>query len=341
MGRTDNGRNSYKKKNYYNLQDGDAVFRIIPPLGELKELTDLGELPASNSWNRFHAVHFGYKNAEGKSRPFESPLVVKTDKTTKVKTVEVPDAALERIEDLKAKLEKAKSEGNSALEAKLHSLVGFMGVYSVDKNYHMNVVDLNGNIGTLKIRHKAKLALDDEIKRLEADNVDPLSADNGRFFRFTRTGSGNDTGFKVSVYTEKLDVPGVGKVDREVVSKLTTDVLSRLKTEASDLDAIATKLTSEEVAQIVATSDLLTGKSPAINEFIDARWKAKRTAPAAETAPSRTAAATTKTTTAATPAPTAAPAAETAFAAQAKTQAKAVEELSDEEFFKAIDVKTA
>jgi hypothetical protein len=257
------GKKQYKKKNRYKQEDGDVVFRILPqPKGK--------NAKRSGDWSKYHSVQFGYKNSEGKARPFESPQVKKD------KVVLVADAALDRINDLKAKLEVARSENNGPLIAKLNTLIGFKGVYSVDNNHHMNVIGLDNNIGGLKIRYKAKLALDEEIKKLRAQGIDPLSLEDGRFFVFTRTGTSNDTAFKVSVYTESLDVPGIGKVDRQVVHKVTPEILLRLEEEGFDLDDIAPKLTAEEVAKIVATSDLLTGRSPACDEFFDARWKARR-----------------------------------------------------------------
>lgn len=260
------GTSGYKKKNHFKLKDGDSIFRILPPLGDLAE---------KGVWSRFYAVHFGYKNAEGKFRTFVSPEVSKYDKETKTRTIEVRDAALDRLNDLKEKLEDAKAKNNGPLSTKLNTLVGFKGVYSLDKNHHMNVVALDGTIGELKIRHKAKLALDTEINKLRSQGIDPLSLDNGRFFVFTRTGNGNDTGFKVTVYTEELDVPGVGLVSRPIVSKVGADILGRLDSEAFDLDTLFAQPTAEEVAKIVAESDLLTGKSAGVDRYIDAPWNAK------------------------------------------------------------------
>lgn len=297
------GKNSFAKKNYFSQKDGDVVYRIIPAQSQF---TNNGR-----DWLKYHSVVFGYKNTEGKVRPFES-VQVKRDGV-----VTVEDPAVKRIEDLKQKLAKAKEEKNDSLVAKLNTLVGFGGTYSVDNNYHMNVIDLQGNIGVLKIRKSAKDLLDIEIKKLEDDGVDPLSDDNGRFFIFTRNGTGNATSFKVSVYKEKLDIPNVGIVERDMVHKITPEIQAKIDREAQDLNEIATKVTPEEVARIVASADIATGKSPVCNEIFDDRWKAKRDARATnrpEGAPAPQAQAPTPQ--AAAPAP-----AQTAPAAQAALQA--------------------
>src|ERR1035437_7633643 len=91
-------RGGFKKKNYYKQVDGDVVFRIIPPLSQFTR--------DPRAWARFHAVHFGYKNTEGKMRCFESTLEV----DNKTKMVKTPDPAVERIDNLKAALKKAEVE---------------------------------------------------------------------------------------------------------------------------------------------------------------------------------------------------------------------------------------
>jgi hypothetical protein len=339
------GGMKYKKKNHFKLKDGDQVFRILPPFSEINETFPNLGLPDNNFWSRYYSVHFGYKNTEGKLRPFNSPLV----KNSKTKMVESPDAALDRLNDFKAKLQQAREEGNGALGAKLNTLVGFKGVYSVDNNHHMNVVDLQGNIGELKIRYKAKTLLDAEIKKLEAEGTDPLSLEDGRFFVFTRSGNANETNFKVSVYTEKVDVPGFGRMDRPVVHKVGPEILNRLKTEAFDLSTIFNKLTSEEVAEIVSTSDILSGKSPACDKYFDARWKAKRTENANQTVVSDDGETLGEETqdsdeqsavSASTFAPTLASLTAQALNVSSNKPAvsnKSVEDLSDEEFFKMIE----
>lgn len=239
----------YVKKEYRKLKDGESVYRIIPPLGYLR---------AKGIWSVFYNIHFGYKNSEGKMRIFDSPLVM----NRKNKMVEVPDAALERIQKLKATFEEAKKSGNKELIQKLDALVGQKGQFNLDKNHHMLAVDAQGNIVILKLRHKAKQALDIEIDALRDQGIDPLSANDGRFFVFRRTGMGLDTTFKVSVLKEKLTVEGVGVVERDVVHKITKDIADRIVTtsdggktynykEGAELDKLYKRPTSAEVERIV------------------------------------------------------------------------------------------
>lgn len=267
FGQSNYGGN-YTKKNYWKLKDGESVFRILPALGELAK---------EGRWSVFWKVHYGYKNTKGQLRTFESPLI----KNNKTKMVEVPDAALERIETLKAGLEKAKQEGNKEMTAQLDKFVGQKGMYNLDSNHYMNVMDKAGNIGILKIRHRAKVALDATIKKLRDKGVDPLSPDNGRFFVFSRSGMGLDTTFQVEVLKEKVQVDGMGELERDMVHKLTPEVANRCAismsdgsfryVEAANLLTLYKKPTSEEVAQIVKESDIKTGNSPAVDRILDTK----------------------------------------------------------------------
>lgn len=237
------------KRNWFKLKDGDSTYRILPPMGDLQE---------DGRWSAFYRIHYGYKNSKGEMRTFQSPLL----QNRKTKMTEVPDAALDRINQLKAKLEEAKKAGNEELKTQLLKLVGGQkSRYNLDSNHYMNVIDLQGNVGILKIRHRAKLALDAQIKKLRDAGVEPLDPENGRFFTFTRSGMGMDTVYQVSVYKNKLNVPGVGLVEQELVHTITPDIAKRCLVENEDgsytykeagrLDRLFKKPTAEEVDRIV------------------------------------------------------------------------------------------
>lgn len=242
------------KKNYFKLKDGRSTFRILPPLGELAD---------KGRWSVFMSVHYGYKNSEGKMRTFQSPEV----KNQKTKVIESPDAAKERIAKGKAQLEAAEKAGNKELYDQLFKLFGGQKPqYNMDSHHYLNVMDLQGNIGVLKIRHKCKLALDAVIKQARADGKDPISVNNGLFFNFDRSGKGTETVFQVSIYKEKINVAGVGEVERDLIHALTPEIIARLDSEASELMQLVVKPTSEEVARIVAEG------AKAVDEILDGKY---------------------------------------------------------------------
>jgi hypothetical protein len=251
------------KRTWFKLKDGESVYRILPPMGDLQE---------DGRWSQFYRIHYGYKNSKGEMRTFQSPLV----KNMKTKMTEVPDAALDRINQLTAKLEEAKKTKNEELVQQLLKLVGGQkSRYNLDSNHYLNVIDLQGNIGILKIRHKAKLALDAAIKRLRDAGVEPLDPETGRFFVFSRSGTARDTIYQVSVYKKKLHVDGVGDVEQDVVHTITEDIAKRCVVvnkdgsytykEAANLATLFKKPTAEEVQRIVVEGE------KAIDEILDAK----------------------------------------------------------------------
>jgi len=314
------GDNKFKKKNRYSQEDGDVVFRILPqPKGNNEDY--------SPDWSKYLSVHFGYKNSQGKARPFQS-CQVKVNKE-----VTVQDPALVRLNALKDKLAAYEAEGDTEKAAKIAKLVGFNGVYNVDNNHYMNVIGLDGGIGVLKIRYTAKQALDEEIRKLRAAGVDPLDFETGRFFVFSRSGTGRETAFKVDVYREQIDA----LTSRQVVHKVTDEIKARLETEGFNLETeVSAKVSPEEIAQIVAESDLETGKSPAVDRIIDARWKNARNSRPAAVAPKPTATTAPSYTAPTASAPEQAPAAPKTVAPTATS--KPLDEQSDADFFKDLGV---
>lgn len=269
------GKFGGEKKTYFKLKDGDSVFRIVPALGDLA---------ADGVWSKYYKIHYGYRNTKGHMRVFQSSEV----KNNKTKMIEIPDKALERIQKLKAELEKAKEAKNAPMIERLMKLVGGQkAMYNMDSHHYMNAIDTQGNIGILKIRHKAKQALDLAIKKLRDAGINPISVENGRYFVFSRTGKGLDTTFQVTVAKESMDVPGIGKVERDIIHKLTNEVILRLEREAAvsikeknkkgGLDSLFFAPTADQVDQIVSQSDILTGKSPAVDLIFDTKADASVT----------------------------------------------------------------
>lgn len=244
------------KKQYFKVKDGSQTFRILPPMGDLAD---------EGVWSKYYRINYGYVNADNKSRPFESSLV----KNNKSKMVEVPDAAVERFDKLKASYETAHKAGDQKTKDALLPLVGGpKSRYNVDSNHYMNAIDLQGNIGILKLRHKCKQQLDIAIRELRDKGVNPLSVDNGRFFVFTRTGTRNETAFTVKVYQQTMNIEGVGEVNRDVVHKLDEAVINRLESEAGELNKLFKKPSAAQIAQIVKESDIKTGVSPNIDSIL-------------------------------------------------------------------------
>ena len=233
------------KKNYFSIKKGTQVFRILPPLGDLAD---------KGIWNRYHAVHFGYRTLEGYMRPFSSPEVV----NRKTRMVEVRDAAKDYIDNLltakNTLAEKLQASPDDArLKAQLEKTESLLMTFNLEKRYYVNAMDQNGNIGLLKLKTREKNALDavrEQIKQEE--DLDPIGV-VGAFLTFTKHGDGRDSSVLVSAnyISSKTDA---GKSVKSLNSHdLASDTatISRLKDMAFDLDKIFVKPTAEEVAMMV------------------------------------------------------------------------------------------
>ena len=237
----------YKKKKYFNIKDGNNIYRILPAMFDLA---------GKGKWSLFHRVEFGYLNSDGRMKPFISPRVI-----TREGMVEVESAAhlsriklKEEFETLKQTIKEGMENGTITKdEAKdaLEEHKALVKRYNLDSKHYMNVVDENGVIGLLKIPNRAKQALQPVLDKLKSEGVDPMSVDNGRFFNFHRSGKSLDTVYTVSVVKNVIDHPELGKVEKDKVSILSDAVLDRLNDEAFKLDQLFPTPSAEEVGRIV------------------------------------------------------------------------------------------
>lgn len=227
------------KKNYFSFKKNQNTFilRVLPPMGSLAD---------SGKWSIYHRVEFGYTGTDGKLRPFLSPRVVNYGGM-----VEVESETHKRRESIKSQQATAKKNGNAAL---VEQCTKMLQKYNQDAKHHMNVVDLQGNVGLFKIGHKGFQALKAEVDRLRSEGIDPIGVDNGRFFVFSRSGAGRDTLYTVNEYKQKQEIPtGTGKVTAMVdfPHAITESIMLKLSTDAFELDKIYPTVTPEEEYRIV------------------------------------------------------------------------------------------
>jgi len=247
------------KRNFFKLKDGDNVFMVLPPLGDLAD---------DGVWKAYHAVHYGYKDSQGKLKPFLSTEVI----NYKTKMVEVPDAALDRVKKIETQYKEAVANRNIEEAKRLKSI---KERYNLDKKFYVNAMSLNGELGLLKVPYKSMKVLEAEIDRQKAAGIDVMDVDNGRFMVFRRSGTGLDTAHQVLTYKEKMKIEGVGEVEKEKVATLDESTLKRLATEVSlNLKTIFKSITADQVALIVEADmagdfsviDSILGGSAAVEE---------------------------------------------------------------------------
>lgn len=232
------------QKKIFKIEDGDNVYRILPPMGELAE---------SGTWAKYYAVCWGYKNSQGKNKPFVDP----SEKNRANGQMEQMSAALERRTQLEIQQKKMKEAG--ATKEQMEKMSEILQQFNIDKKYYVNAVDLKGQIGLLKIGYKAyKQLMGDKnkgekglIDKLMDKGIDPISSlDNGRYFNIQRQGRGRDTQYTVSVYQENVEVNGQ-IYQQEKVSKIDQNIINRLEKEAFNLATLYPTPSLAEVSRIV------------------------------------------------------------------------------------------
>ena len=236
------------KRKYFNLKDGDNVYRVLPPFGSLA---------SKGKYIQYYSVVWGYKDSKGKTTPFNDYRVV----NYKTKMVEVESPAylrakkLESTYDVVAKKSKEEGGKNPETQKILADLAEQKRQFNLENKYFLNVMNLQGEVGLLKIGAKAKEQLMNLIKNLDSEGVDATSLDNGRFFNFNRMGKNRDTQYTVSIYKEKIQTEQFGLIEKDKVSKITEAEAFRIAKEAFDLGTLYVTPTTEQLERIVTNRE--------------------------------------------------------------------------------------
>jgi hypothetical protein len=231
-------------KKRFKIEDGDNVYRILPPMGELAE---------KGIWAKYYSVVWGYKNSAGKAKPFVDP----SERNRSNGMMEKVSAALARRQKLESQKEQMKKAG--ATPEQLKQTNEILMNFNIESKYYVNAVNLKGEIGLLKIGSKAYRALVGDkkknekglIDRLLDRNIDPISSlDNGRYFNFFRQGTGLNTTYTVTVYQENVVINGQ-EYQQDKVHVIDDALIRRLEKEAYNLGKLFPTPSLEEVERIV------------------------------------------------------------------------------------------
>lgn len=238
------GAPSYQEKKGgkgFKVVDGDNIYRILPPCGNLAK---------DGVWAVQHAVHWGWNGDLNKWVTFR--CIEKEDYRTKVITQACPacdvyDKKVKSMEQAKAAAE-AEGKSGPALKEWLAPHRKWLDAHNLERKYNMNAMDASGNIGLLKVGWHHWKALRVEMAALAKRNppLDPVGVANGVFFNFHRGEKYTDT---VRVVTESKVIEG-NSYDTPKLSSLTPDVLQRMRREAKYLDTLNRVLTFDEIKRI-------------------------------------------------------------------------------------------
>lgn len=247
----DGPKNKSAFKPYYSIKENvENIFRIAPPCRNLP----------SGEFAVFHKVHFGYGVPDDmnpdkmRARPFL--CIHEIDWKTKKVKVQCPECA--KIDVVKAELEtlkeKLKLEGHAEdyIKQATSPQVQWLSAHNLDNKWYCYAKNLAGEWNVLKLGHKAKLAMEDRMKRtLKEDSIKALDPSSGVWFKFTKNGlRGPNALTTVEVLKEKVDM-GNGVKAEVIKSAPLTEGDEKAISQLVDVTICVTKLNYDQINALV------------------------------------------------------------------------------------------
>ena len=247
------GKASYSgsKKENFKIKDGDNVYRVLPPMGNLAD---------SGQWSVYGRVVWGYKGTDGKNKPFLSPRqqnyntkMIEVDCAAFNKAMKIKDEYQEMVKNSK---ELVKSGGilTDAIKKELELKKEETMRFNVESKFFLNVMNLEGTIGLLKLAGSGHKLIKSLGKELDGKGVDITGVENGRYININRQGTGLDTAYQVSEFKQnkQVEIDGVMEtVQRSMPHTLDESIIGRLAKEAYKLDELYPTPSEAEVKELV------------------------------------------------------------------------------------------
>lgn len=239
---TKTGGGQFTRRNYFDVEkDGVSnVYRLLPPFGSLAN---------DNKIAYYWAIHFGFKNSEGKMKPI---ACIQRKNKEGVVTQSCPLCI--KLNALKTAHEAMKlQDPDSVMTKELGERLRWL---NLDKGYSLNVLATDGKIGVLKLRYKPFKALETLITKLhKEEGVNAVNDGEGVYFDIRRTGTGFQTEYTVETATLTYKNNDTGRMVKEYkMAVVDQAIIERMEKEAADLPKLY-KIFSEEDLALVATGD--------------------------------------------------------------------------------------
>lgn len=241
-----------EKTRFYKLghkedKDRTLIVRIAPPKGKLAEV---------GAYKRFCKVHFGYgievmsQKGDKYFIPQTFDCIEETDRDGTLKT-ECPECAERKLRNTQLETKKAQLKAQGKTEEEIATstkhLALWLREHNLDKKWWMLAKAQDGNWGVLTISYSCGKLFFELLQKLAAKNEDPLAANGGLWFKFSRSGSKfNDIVDTVEVYTEELENGDL----RKKYDTLTDADLAQLE-KLPDLTDFGRKLTFNDIDMLV------------------------------------------------------------------------------------------
>lgn len=262
----DGTQNAKTFKPYHQIKDNvENIFRIAPPCRSLVSLP-------KPDYAVYNAIHFGYgvqddRNPDKvRARPFY--CIHKTEYKTGKVLVQCPECA--KIDSVRAEMATLEEDltkqghGKDYIKQATSPQFQWLQAHNLDRQWYGYAKNLSGEWNIFKFRHKAKLALDERLKRtFKEDAVKGLDPSTGLWFKFTKNGlKGPNALTTVEVLKEKVDMGNGVKAEVNKPAPLTETDVKAIEG-LGDVTNVAARLTYDQINSLVES-----GGSPEVAKNI-------------------------------------------------------------------------
>lgn len=221
-----------KVSNYFNIAEGDNIYRLLPPFGDLAD---------SGTWWVKTVVHWGYRNSEGKARTFRC-LGKGCPECAFIKATQERMQALEKALPAKPSQEEL---------APVKFLAAVLKDHNLQITYDVNALNQQNQIGLLRIKTKMWQTFGAKYEESwKPKNIHPASVERGVWINFRKKGTGTTAILNVTDVKKSVEIEGE-MAEVTAIHVLNQDVLNRLENEAFDLNKVAFTLEAEKVQKLV------------------------------------------------------------------------------------------
>jgi hypothetical protein len=255
------------KYEFFNVGEGE---KALPPLRIFPAMHSLRE---RGVWAFYIRQHYGYAGVDpmDKTKKKMKPFLCIEQQNRQTKMVEVSCPECRNIEEqtrllndriqaatgmLKQKgiLNEKEIEAHLVNDPTLKPLREWLQAHNLDKKYAINVMSPDGKFGVLRIGYKSKQALDEKIKELRAQGLEPIAdLTKGVYFNFRRSGKGRDTLHTVDVTKEVKEIDGE-RYERMKFAPVSEDQAKKALETLPDLTMITRVLTAQQIKLLVESS---------------------------------------------------------------------------------------
>jgi hypothetical protein len=228
----------------HKIQDGDNIYRILPPFGK-------PEVHNGYAYNRWSVIWGLTDPSTGKNTPVASPSM--TEKRCPV--YEYVDLLSEKVEQMKSELQ---AKGVDAVSIKEQLKVANEVIKDLRPKtvFAYNACSKSGEIGILELKTTAHKGIQKEMYEYIRDyNQDPTSLnsdeeDSGVWFKITRSGQNFQTEYAVTK-NQSLVKMGAGKAYVDDRTALPDSVVSSFHDSGYDLSTLYRKKSYDEVKALL------------------------------------------------------------------------------------------